>query len=162
LAERPPTILEMTTDVVASYLQKNRVAESDLPGLIRSVYGAINGMGTPDEPEVEAVTMPTAAQIRKSIRPDVLISFIDGQPYKVMKRHLSTHGMNPASYRGRYGLPKDYPMVPPEYSARRSELAKANGLGAMGRNAKAKPAVARTKTVKPAKRTMKPVVSPTV
>ena len=159
MAERSPTTLEMTTDVVASYLQQNRVAESDLAGLIRSVYGAITGMGTPAEPQAEAHAQPTAAQIRKSIRPDGLVSFIDGKPYTVMKRHLTTQGMTPASYRERYGLPRDYPMVSPEYSARRSAMAKAIGLGSLGRATKAATvAVAKPKTVKSAKRTMKPTV----
>jgi predicted transcriptional regulator len=153
----------MTTDVVASYLQKNRVAENDLPGLIRSVYGAITGMGAPAEPEAEAVAKPTATQIRKSITPDGLISFIDKKSYKTLKRHLATAGFTPDSYRERHGLPKDYPMVAASYSAARSAMAKANGLGAMGRNAKAKPSAAsKPRTVKPAKRTMKPTAEPTV
>ena len=164
MAERPPTTLEMTTDVVASYLQQNRVAESDLPALIRSVYGAITGIETPDEPEAEVVAKPTAAQIRKSITPDGLRSFIDGKAYKTLKRHLAVAGFTPASYRERYGLSKDYPMVSANYSAARSEMAKAIGLGAKGRSAKvAVPvAVTKAKSVKPAKRTMKPVAEPTV
>jgi len=32
-------------------------------------------------------------------------------------------------YRARYGLPVDYPATAPNYSARRSELARALGLG---------------------------------
>ena len=154
MAERSPTTLEMTTDVVASYLQQNRVAENDLPGLIRSVYGAITGMGTPAEPEAEVVEKPTAAQIRKSITPDALISFIDRKPYKTLKRHLTGAGFTPASYRERFGLSKDYPMVSANYSAARSEMAKAIGLGAKGRSARGGTTVAvtTTKSVKPAKK----------
>ncbi|MER2267427.1 MucR family transcriptional regulator, partial [Methylobacterium oxalidis] len=33
------------------------------------------------------------------------------------------------SYRQRYGLPNDYPMVAASYAAQRSELAKSIGLG---------------------------------
>ena len=32
-------------------------------------------------------------------------------------------------YREKWGLPRDYPMVAPNYSARRSELARNMGLG---------------------------------
>ena len=70
-----------------------------------------------------------AATIRRSITPDALISFIDGQPYRMLKRHLTTHGLTPQRYRQRYSLPADYPMTAPNYSAARSELAKALGLG---------------------------------
>ena len=163
LAERTLSPIELTTDVVASYLQKNRVAEGDLPGLIRSVYGAIIGVDTPAEPEAEVVAKPTAAQIRKSITADGLVSFIDGKTYKTLKRHLGVAGFTPDSYRERYGLSKDYPMVSPNYSATRSEMAKAIGLGAKGRTGKAKPPTAPKPTgVKPARRTMKPAAEPAV
>jgi predicted transcriptional regulator len=37
--------------------------------------------------------------------------------------------MTPDEYRSRFGLPRDYPMVAPNYAAQRSELAKSLGLG---------------------------------
>lgn len=61
--------------------------------------------------------------------PEGIISFLDGKTYKTLKRHLSTHGLDPHGYRARFGLPADYPMVAPEYAKRRSELAKSIGLG---------------------------------
>ncbi len=42
---------------------------------------------------------------------------------------LAGLGMTPADYRAKWGLAKDYPMVAPAYAAKRSELAKAVGLG---------------------------------
>ena len=68
------------------------------------------------------------------------MSFIDGRPYRTLKRHLAVNSMTPAEYRERFGLPADYPMVAPTYSAARSEMAKASGLGSKGRAAKAAPA----------------------
>ena len=61
------------------------------------------------------------------------MSFLDGKRYKTLKRHLTTHGLTFAEYRERFGLPSDYPTVSPNYSAQRSEMAKAIGLGAKGR-----------------------------
>ena len=78
---------------------------------------------------VQAGPKLSAAEIRKSITPDALISFIDGKPYKTLKRHLTTHGLDPAGYRAKYGLPADYPIVSEKYSAARSELARMLGLG---------------------------------
>lgn len=47
-----------------------------------------------------------------------------------VKRHLATHyQLKPEAYRVKWGLPKDYPMVAPNYRERRSTLAKALGLG---------------------------------
>jgi predicted transcriptional regulator len=48
----------------------------------------------------------------------------------MLKRHLATsYNMTPEQYRERWGLPSDYPMVAPDYAAKRSQLAKSIGLG---------------------------------
>ncbi|MEA1833202.1 MucR family transcriptional regulator [Methylobacterium durans] len=133
-------LVEMTAEVVSAYIAHNHVAASDIPALIASVHGALNNLasGAP-QPAEEEVEKPTPAQVRKSITPDALVSFIDGKPYKTLKRHLSTHGLDPYSYRQRYGLPNDYPMVAASYAAQRSELAKSIGLGRPGGMAEAGP-----------------------
>ncbi|WP_426039968.1 MucR family transcriptional regulator, partial [Brevundimonas sp. DC300-4] len=45
-------------------------------------------------------------------------------------------GFTPESYRVHFSLPKDFPMVSPEYAAKRSALAKSMGLGMGGRQPK--------------------------
>ena len=123
--------VELTGDIVAAYVANNPVRPADLPELIRVVHAALNGLinGTAEaSPEAE-IEKPSAAQIRKSVVPDGIISFLDGKSYKTLKRHLGTHGLNPVSYRQRFGLPADYPMVSPNYAAQRSALAKSIGLG---------------------------------
>nr|WP_310354094.1 MucR family transcriptional regulator [Methylobacterium sp. BE186] len=124
----------MTAEIVSAYIARNHVAVSDMPALIVSVHSTLNSLtsGAAVSAVAEEVEKPTPAQVRKSITPDALISFIDGKPYKTLKRHLSTHGLDPYSYRQRYGLPNDYPMVAAAYAAQRSELAKAIGLGRPG------------------------------
>lgn len=115
--------------IVAAYVTHNHVAAAELPALLGTVHRALAGLGLPavePQPEVEK---PSPAEIRRSIREDGLTSFIDGRPYQTLKRHLTRHGLTPEGYRARYGLPVDYPMTAPGYSARRSELAKAIGLG---------------------------------
>ena len=47
-----------------------------------------------------------------------------------LKRHLQTiHKLTPSEYRDAFKLKSDYPLVAPNYAARRSELAKSLGLG---------------------------------
>ena len=121
--------IALAADVVSAYVSNNSVSVSELPGLIASVHATLTGMSNgpvSTEPEVEK---PTPSQIRKSITPDALISFIDGKPYKTLKRHLTKHGLDLHSYRARYGLPADYPTTAASYSAQRSELARSLGLG---------------------------------
>ncbi len=78
---------------------------------------------------------PSPAEIRKSVRPDGLVSFLDGRSYKTLKRHLTAYVLTPERYRERFGLPADYPLVAAGYAAQRSALAKAIGLGVPGAQA---------------------------
>lgn len=119
----------LTAEIIAAYVENNRVDADALPALIKAVYGALNGLGV-DAMEVEAEQpKPTASQVRKSITDAGLVSFINGKTYKSLKRHLADNGITPEGYRDRYGLPADYPMVSPAYAACRSEIAKSFGLG---------------------------------
>lgn len=128
-----PAALDLTVDIVTAYLSRNQIAAEQVPALIGSIHNALTGLGQePVEPE-EVVEKPTAAQIRRSISDNGLVSFIDGRTYKSLKRHLSTNGFTPESYRETFGLKKEYPMVSPAYSRARSELAKSMGLGSKGR-----------------------------
>jgi predicted transcriptional regulator len=135
----PEDLTMLTSDIVAAYVSHNSVQPAQLPELIAAVHASLGSLGKPSasvEPEAKA----SPAEIRKSIRPDGLVSFIDGKSYKTLKRHLAKHGLDGAAYRAKYGLPHDYPMVAASYAAQRSELAKALGLGQVRRNGGAPPA----------------------
>lgn len=133
-----PDIIAFAGDIVAAYVSNNPVPAAELPALIAKVHAALSGLAgagpAAAEPEVD-VERPTPGQIRKSIGDEGIVSFIDGKLYKTLKRHLTKHGLTPQSYRQRYGLPADYPMVAPGYAAQRSALAKEIGLGRPGAQA---------------------------
>jgi len=131
-----PKFLELAGDIVAAYVSNNSVPVSELPDLIRKMHGAIVGLASGSASvvtdQIAEIEKPTPAQIRKSVQQDGLVSFLDGKAYKTLKRHLTANDLSPQSYRERYGLPADYPMVAPSYAERRSALAKAIGLGQPG------------------------------
>lgn len=140
---RGPNLAELAGELVAAYVANNPVPPSELPKLIQTVHSAMTGLASGDVPSTAApadeVKKPTPAQIRKSVQDEGIVSFIDGKAYKTLKRHLTGHGLDPKSYRDRYGLPSDYPMVAPSYAAQRSALAKAIGLGRPGTIVEATP-----------------------
>ncbi|WP_352765893.1 MucR family transcriptional regulator [Mesorhizobium sp. M0589] len=91
------------------------------------------------EPKQPSPEQKPAVNPKRSVFPDYIISLEDGRQYKSLKRHLATsHGSTPDEYRTKWGLPKDYPMVAPSYSATRSALAKSLGLGRKPQDAAAK------------------------
>ena len=119
--------LELTTEIVASYVSNNTVSASDLPGVIQDVYKTLINLGSDT---VVGERPKPAVAVKKSITPDFIICLEDGKKLKMLKRHLKTaYNMSPEEYRERWGLPADYPMVAPNYAKHRSSLAKKIGLG---------------------------------
>jgi len=122
------TLLTLTADIVAAHVSNNTVAVGDLPLLIGNVYAALSGLG--GEAEAEAPPPEPAVSIRASVKSDYIVCLEDGKKMKMLKRHLMTaYNMTPEEYRQRWNLPADYPMVAPDYAAKRRELAKKIGLG---------------------------------
>jgi predicted transcriptional regulator len=124
----PHDILDLTADIISAYVGNNPLPQSALPDLIGQVHQSLMALanGGKAEPAVELVP---AVSIRKSVTPDYIVSLEDGRKFKSMKRYLGLKGMTPDEYRQKWGLPRDYPMVAPNYAAARSELAKSMGLG---------------------------------
>ena len=126
--EMHETLITLTSDIVAAHVGSNNVGVGELPQLITNVYAALAALGAP-EAEPEAPPQP-AVPIRSSVKKDRIICLEDGVELKMLKRHLMTHyNMTPDQYRQRWKLPNDYPMVAPDYSEKRRELAKKIGLG---------------------------------
>ncbi|MDP4023658.1 MucR family transcriptional regulator [Methylobacterium sp. NEAU 140] len=145
-ADRHLSFIEQATDIVSAYVSNNSVPVGELPTLLAGVHAALVKLSAP-EAAVEVADKPSSAQVRKSITPDALISFIDGKPYKTLKRHLSRNGLTIEQYRERYGLPRDYPSTAANYSAQRSELARSLGLGQQRRKSAAPAASEEAETV---------------
>ncbi|WCS22785.1 MucR family transcriptional regulator [Methylobacterium sp. NMS14P] len=153
--------IELTADIVAAYVSKNSVRPADLPVLLAEIHASLSGLNGTSASTGPKAEKLSPAQVRKSITPDALISFIDGKPYKTLKRHLTGNGMTIEEYRERFGLPRDYPTTAANYSAQRSALAKSLGLGNLRRNAAAKAAVADEKVAEaPKARGRKKVAQP--
>lgn len=157
-------VMSLTVTLLSAYFANNTVPSSELPALVEGTRRALlgdtvaapgksaddtGGAAASTAPALEAEPVdaeaPAATQdykpavsIEESLAsPDQILSLIDGKPYKALKRHLSTHGLTPADYRARYGLPTDYPLVAPSYSAARREVAQKSGLGGKRKSAPA-------------------------
>ena len=132
-------IKALTTKIVAAYLGGNTVEATEVPNLIKSVYSTLVGTDAPVTALAEQ--QQPAVSVKKSVTPGHIVCLECGDHQKMLKRHLLTgHGLTADEYRAKWSLPRDYPLVAPEYAARRSELAKAAGLGYSRTNRKPKSA----------------------
>jgi predicted transcriptional regulator len=124
-SENDALSLELVSKIVSAYVSNNNLPSGELPQLITTVHEALKSQG-----QAPSSLPDPAVPIKKSVTPNYMICLEDGKKLKMLKRHLRTaYDMSPDEYRQRWGLSSDYPMVAPEYAARRSELAKKIGLG---------------------------------
>jgi len=147
--------MDLATELTVAWLTNpnTRTSANDVPSFLKDIYDTITAIFNDNHAlaaaQVQIKQYPPATTARKSLASsDVIISMIDGKPYKTLRRHLSAKGLTPTEYRERYGLKADYPMVAPAYSESRRALANKIGLGrhraqTTGAKAAAKPAAPR-------------------
>ncbi len=69
-------------------------------------------------------------QIKNSVQPDKIQCLDDGTWHVMLRRYIRRkYNLSPDAYRKKWGLPDSYPLVAPNYSARRSKIARKTGLG---------------------------------
>ena len=131
-------LLSMTTEIVAAYVSHNQVTQEKLAEFIQKVHHSLDNLKLGHSLKILSSTGP-AVPIENSITPAYLVCLEDGLRLKMLKRHLkTTYNMTPEDYRKRWNLPANYPMVAPNYSKRRSDLAKTIGLGSVRKTQKKK------------------------
>jgi len=119
--------LEHAATITAAYLSKNHLPVSEIPGLIRNVHAALTGIASPS---VDQAAVRPFVSIKKSVTPDHIVCLEDGKKLTMLKRYIrSRYNLSPEQYREKWNLPRDYPMVAPNYAKLRSEFAKTIGLG---------------------------------
>lgn len=127
--DTPDALLEAACRIVAAYVRNNPLPPAEVSAMIKNIHTTLSSLGSGLQAEAATAQKP-AISVRKSITPDYIICLEDGKKLKMLKRYLRTrYGMSPEEYRAKWGLPADYPLVAPNYAARRSEFAKKIGLG---------------------------------
>ncbi|BAE49728.1 MucR family transcriptional regulator [Paramagnetospirillum magneticum] len=110
-------IKALTAKIVAAYLSSSTLAATEIPTLIKSVYSTLAATDNPASAPAER--QQPAVSVKRSVTPDYIVCLECGDRQKVLKRHLTTgHGLTADEYRAKWALPRDYPLVAPEYAAR--------------------------------------------
>ena len=138
----PVELLQLTTQIVCSYLSYNHLPMSEVPGLLRTTYASLANMSGAATSSTATTSAP-AVPIKKSITDDFIVCLEDGKKLRTLKRYLKTqYNLTPEDYRAKWQLPRDYPMVAPAYARLRSAFARKIGLGRVpdGRSRRAKSA----------------------
>lgn len=122
-------LIDLTAEIVSAYVGNNMLRATDLPQLIQEIHTALNEISS-SQGMVSGEPQKPAVNPKRSVHPDYIVCLEDGLKFKSLKRHIRTkYDLTPDSYRRKWGLPADYPMVAPNYAKARSALAKKMGLG---------------------------------
>lgn len=123
-------LVELTADIVAAYVSNHVVPVGELSGLILDVHSALSHTSSPSPVATVTEKQKPAVSVRRSVQDEQITCLECGGSFKSLKRHLATHhDLTPETYRDKWELPADYPMVAPAYAEARSRLAKEMGLG---------------------------------
>lgn len=139
-AHEGQSLISLAAEIVSAFVANNAIDSGEIAKLIRQTHGALASFCNPPPAETASERAFTpAVSIRRSLASrDRILSMIDGKPYQALKRHIQAHGLTPAEYRARYGLPKSYPMVAPALSEVRRATAMRIGLGKIASDARAR------------------------
>src|SRR5450756_1633502 len=129
-------ILKLTTDIVVSHASMTELTPEQLVNEIKAVYkvlSSLDGGGALEEPvseEVGGVKKPSIP-LKDIVKANYVVCLECGKKLKTLKTHLrKIHGLMPKEYYARFDLdPKKFPLVCKESSEKRSQMAKARGLG---------------------------------
>ena len=93
--------IELATELTMAWLNNpnNRVSADEIPAFLQRMHQTLGNLTSSNEaePAPNDLSGPApAVSVRKSLASkDVIISLIDGKPYKSLKRHLAGHGLTP-------------------------------------------------------------------
>ena len=120
------TILTATAKIASGYFSNNKVDEEKITTIVENIYSNLISIYD----KTASYALNPVVDIKDSVKPDYIICLEDGKKLKMLKRYLKAkYNMTEAEYKEKWGLPKDYPMVAPNYAKKRSTLAKKSGFG---------------------------------
>jgi predicted transcriptional regulator len=136
--------LKLMAQIVISHASMSELTPQELVDEMKSVYATLTsleaGVEMPETVTGEAAGVKKPSiPLKDIVTAKHVVCLECGKKMKTLKTHLrKAHSLTPKDYYARFNLDKKkYPLVCKEYSAQRSKLAKARGLGSLGGRKKA-------------------------
>ena len=106
--------LKAAVDLVQAQAHVRPMTEEDIAGMVASLRKKLilldESIQDASLQETDQVSSPKSAL--RSIRDKSIVCLVCGESFKVItKKHLAKHGLDAASYRERFGLPKSKPLA---------------------------------------------------
>lgn len=121
------TLLEMAKELVAEQIRANHLSPDDAATLLQQTHATLLSLY---ERQLSESTTQTNNHVqptdwKRSIQKHTVSCLECGATFRQLSaRHLSTHGLDPRSYRIKYGIPSTQAISAREVTTRRRALAK--------------------------------------
>jgi predicted transcriptional regulator len=122
-------VLEYSMKLAEKYIEVHGVEIDKVFEVLSKLHRAVHNLMKVVDVEYNKGLYP-AVPINESVTDDYIICLEDGSKNKVLKQYLSRrYKMSIKEYKEKWNLPDDYPVVAPNSTRKRSEIAKKIGLG---------------------------------
>lgn len=103
--------LKEALEIVRAQASVRVMAEEEIVTLIQRLAADIRGIAEGDR-ELECSSGEVTCDVKKSIKEKSVVCLECGKSFKILtRRHLESHGLDAVSYREKWGLKKDTPLV---------------------------------------------------
>lgn len=125
------SLVEMAAEIIAAQASQSRMTPEEIAEGLQKTYSALQGIQSREEGGPEAVEgKPPRRVPSASIQRNKVICLECGGEFKQLsKSHLKAHGLDPKSYKEKYGISSDTSLTAKSLSAKRRKVAKELGLG---------------------------------
>ena len=125
----PQSLLEMAKELVTELIRVHRLSPEDAHALLMSTHATLQGLHQQEAPgaaaHAPAGDEARASGWRRSISQHAVTCLECGESFRQLSsRHLRQHGIDTATYRRKYGIPRTQPLSSRQATARRRQLAR--------------------------------------
>jgi predicted transcriptional regulator len=123
------TLLEMAKDLTRTLVETGKLSAEDMQKVLHKTHATLTALKEQEEMgAAPAVSVAESSRVdwRKSIRKHAVICLECDLPFKQLsRRHLMMYGLDPRSYRMKYGIPLTQPLAARSTTERRRQVAQA-------------------------------------
>ena len=123
------TLLEMAKELTRTLVVTGNLSAEEMQDALHKTHATLSALkGQEEMSAAPAVSVAESSPVdwRKSIRKHATTCLECEQAFKQLsRRHLMTHGLDPRSYRMKYGIPQSQPLTASATTERRRQVVQA-------------------------------------
>lgn len=124
------TLVEMTAEIVQSHISGSSMSKEEINTTLHETYQTLKGLQEAEAAGCGAEDKENKPDIepKRSIQKNRIICLECGQSFKMLTKHLKSHGMTAREYRKKYGFSSRQSLCAKALSDERSAASKERGI----------------------------------